>query len=127
MCGLPRPASNGMKLNYTAILESIKKMKPRDLIYHGVFIFFLVIVAVVFFLATGFISKNINNILSFEESGEALTLDLARYTLVAKKLNIRVMTPGENVPKHEDSVAVDMAPTATTTVGTSTVPLDKSH
>ncbi len=115
-----------MKLNYTIILESVKKMKSRDFIYPGVLIFFLIIVTVIFILATRFISENINNVFSFEESDKAVTLDIERYKWVAKKLNIVVNTQGEEVTTPETSTDVDISPTTTTEASTSTVSLDKS-
>ncbi len=117
-----------MNIKYTSILDSIKKMKPRDFIYPSVVILFLSIVAIVFFLAVQFISKNINNVFSYDQSGESLALDIVRYTKVAKKLNIVVITSNENITPTEVTAVVEIpkAETATTTVEVTTPTLDKS-
>ncbi len=115
-----------MNIKYTNILDSIKKKKPRDFIYPSVIILFLSIVATVFFLAVQFISKNINNVFSYEQSGESLALDIARYAKVAKKLNIVVNMPDENVSTPKINTAEGTAQIATTTAKINASTVDKS-
>ncbi len=104
-----------MKLKFTTILESIKKMKLRDFIYPGVLIFFLLIVTIIFLFATRFISKNINNVFSYEQSDESGALNMTLYTMVAKKLNLPVMVPEKKAPPSEAGIPLNMATEAATT------------
>lgn len=80
-----------------SIREALKKLKPQDFIYPGVIVVFLCVTIFVFFLATQFISKNINKIFTSEDSGAVQALNLAQYKIVAKKLNIEVIVPQEAV------------------------------
>ncbi|MBI5798920.1 MAG: LytR C-terminal domain-containing protein [Candidatus Yonathbacteria bacterium] len=66
----------------------ISEVKPRDLIYPGIFLLFVIIVGISFSLATEFISKNINNAFSGDTASDAGSLNMTNYTLVAKKLGI---------------------------------------
>lgn len=90
-----------MTIKDMKIIESLKKVHPKDLIYSGVLTFFMIVVAVVFFLSTQFISQNINKVFTTEIGEGVQALDLARYQLVAKKLGITVTTPSENVVSTE--------------------------
>lgn len=81
-----------MNINYRTILESVKKVRPRDLLYPSILVVFFIVVGIVFFFATRFISQSINKVFSFEQSTETQALDLARYALVAKKLGIPLET-----------------------------------
>jgi len=69
-------------------LESLRKIKPRDLIYPSIFVLFFSIVMTVFFISIQFISKNINKSFSSEDLSSQQSLDIEKYKLVAKKLNI---------------------------------------
>lgn len=84
-----------MKTKLTEIISAIKTMKPRDFIYTGISFVFLGIVITVFLFSLEFISKNINRVFTIPETGNTLSLDVARYNLVAKKLNIPTNTSSE--------------------------------
>lgn len=101
-----------MNINKDSIITFFKQLKPVDLIYPGIFTIFFIIVGIAFFTATQFISKNINKAFSAEQSARAQALDLARFMLAAKKLNIPVNTPGGNVAV----VSETLIPVATTVV-----------
>ena len=76
------------------IIEKIKELKSSDFIYIGILFVFFIIVCIVFFLSCRFISKNINKILTTPKEEHIEALDVNRYMLVTKKLNINV-----NIPK----------------------------
>lgn len=110
-------------------MQSLKNIKPLDLVYPGVLVLFFGVVIGVFFSVMQFISQSINSAFSSEDSGSAQSLDLERYKLIAKKLNIPVAIPQEGAT----AVAIPEVPAtvpevATTTQATSTpaaVVLDK--
>lgn len=110
-------------------IQSLKNIKPLDLVYPGVLVLFFGVVIGVFFSVMQFISQSINSAFSSEDNGSAQSLDLERYKLIAKKLNIPVVIPQEGAT----AVAVPEVPAtvpevATTTQTTSTpvaVVLDK--
>lgn len=85
-----------MKLTYTNIIEALKKKKPRDFVYPGVLVVFFITVAIMFFTAVQFISKNINNVFSSDQNTDTQPLDMTRYTKIAKKLNLTLVTPLQN-------------------------------
>lgn len=101
-----------MNIKYMRIIESLKKIRPKDLVYSGIVIFFMITVVIVFFISTRFISQNINKVFSNEGGENVQALDLARYTLIAKKLGITVNIPSENA----------VAPTVTAPAPVSTPP-----
>lgn len=101
------------------ILEALKKLKPADFIYPGIFVFFLCIVLVVFFTTMQFISKNINSALAPEESGASQALDIEKYRLVAKRLNIEATPASIVVAQAEIPTAQAIA------TNTNAVALDK--
>lgn len=72
------------------IIEKIKTMESSDFVYLGVLVLFFALTSISFFFSARFISTNINKVLSqpTEENIQALNVD--RYTLIAKKLNIPV-------------------------------------
>jgi hypothetical protein len=98
-----------MTIKDMKIIESLKQIRPKDLIYSGILVLFMVIVGVLFFVSTRFISQNINKVFSTEGAEGVQALDLARYMLVAKKLGIEVSTPSEGV-----AVPTAVIPTPTT-------------
>lgn len=115
-----------MNIKDMHIIESLKKVRVKDIIYPGILVFFIIIVVVLFFISTRFISQNINKVFSTEGSDNAQALDLARYTLVAKKLGIAVNAPSENtgIPSAETPVSV-APPREIPTLATTTPVLDK--
>lgn len=96
------------------ITQILKNIKLRDLIYPVTLFVFFGLVALVFFFAIRFISQSINNAFSTEESGGSQALDLERYALVTKKLNIPVDTD------QEDSTIPAMPEIPTMTLGVAT-------
>lgn len=66
--------------------DTITKINPRDLVYPGIILLFIILVGILFSLATQFIAKNINNAFSSDTGAESSALNMANYTLVAKKL-----------------------------------------
>lgn len=110
-------------------IQSLKNIKPLDLVYPVVLVLFFGVVIGVFFSVMQFISQSINSAFSSEDSGSAQSLDFERYKLIAKKLNIPVAIPQEgmtNVVIPETPATIPEV--ATTTQATSTpvaVVLDK--
>lgn len=100
-----------------SIIESLRKIKSRDLIYPGLFILFFIIVIIVFFFAMQFISKNINKAFSPEESAPSQALDIEKYKLVAKKLNMSV-SPIDNVVVAPAEVPTTQAVATSTPIAT---------
>ncbi|MEI6580680.1 MAG: LytR C-terminal domain-containing protein [bacterium] len=85
----------------TDIRKILKKMKPSDFIYLGVIFVFFIIVVILFSYSTGFIIKNVNKIFSSDKETNTQLLDVPRYTLIAKKLNLPINTISENTPSQE--------------------------
>lgn len=106
-------------------IQSLKNIKPLDLVYPGVLILFFVFVAIIFFFTIRFISQNINKAFSPEEGGASQALNIERYKLTAQKLNLPM-----NVLQN-DAIApeIPVPETATSTQETNTLAtavLDKS-
>lgn len=74
--------------NYIPTLESLRKLKPIDFMYPSIFILFFGVILIVFFSTMQFISKNINRAFSPEDITASQSLDVEKYRLIAKKLNI---------------------------------------
>lgn len=70
------------------IKNKLKKIDSIDLIYMGVLLFVFIVVLFTFFQSTGFIVRSINKIFTINEDSVTQTLDIERYELVAKKLNL---------------------------------------
>lgn len=100
---------------------SISNIKPGDLIYPGIFLVFILIVGILFFTSTRFITKNINNAFSEHVGGSEGSLNIPNYTLVANKLGISLT---EGNPSSAQNVIPETAIIATTTP-TSTVNINK--
>lgn len=127
-----------MNINYAKIIAYIKNMKTADFVYPGIFILFFIVTITTFFLATRFITANINKIFSSEGVAGEGGLNTERYARVAKKLNIPLTTTeGASQETVPTEVPVTIEPIATTTAepgkatitigttATSTPPLDK--
>ncbi|MBI5401163.1 MAG: LytR C-terminal domain-containing protein [Candidatus Yonathbacteria bacterium] len=95
-----------------SVLELLRTLKPRDLIYPGILVLFFGIILVVFFFTMQFISKNINKAFSPEENAPSQALDIEKYKLVAKKLNIAV-TPASNTAVPAEIPVAEAATTST--------------
>jgi len=98
--------------------ESLAETKPRDLIYPGVVLLFVIIVLVLFSLSTKFITNNINKAFSGDAGGESRTLNMDNYILVAKKLGIEVDRNKSVSTAVEPSPLLAITTTATTTATT---------
>lgn len=112
-----------MTIKDMKIIESLKKIKAKDLIYSGILTFFIIVVGILFFISTRFISQNVNKVFSTEGGESVQALDLARYTLVAKKLGITVDASSGNV--EVPATTPSPIALATTTPAATTTILDK--
>lgn len=106
-------------------IQSLKNIKPLDLVYPGMLFLFFALVAIIFFFTIRFISRNINKAFSPEEGGASQALNIERYKLTAQKLNLPM-----NVLQN-DAIApeIPVPETATSTQETNTLAtavLDKS-
>lgn len=81
---------------------AISGIKPKDLVYPGITLLFIIIVGVLFSFATQFITKNINEAFSGDIGTESSSLNMANYTIVAKKLGIEVGVQ-KNIATHPAS------------------------
>ena len=109
-----------MTIKDMKIIESLKQIHPKDLIYSGILVLFMVIVGVLFFISTRFISQNINKVFSSEGAESVQVLNLERYQLIAKKLGITVSMSSENT-----SASTPAAPAPEVPVVPTTAALDK--
>lgn len=110
-------------------IQSLKNIKPLDLVYPGALILFFVFVAIIFFFTIRFISKNINKAFSPEESGPSQALNIERYKLTAQKLNLPMNTLQSEATAPAPSAETAVLDTASATQATSTpssIVLDKS-
>lgn len=116
-----------MTIKDLKIIKSLKKIRPKDLIYSGILAFFIIIVGVLFFISTRFISQNINKVFSPEGAESVQVLNLSHYILVAKKLGITINT----TPGNTEVIPLTITPspeapaTPPSSVETPTTPLDK--
>lgn len=110
-------------------IQSLKNIKPLDLVYPGVLILFFVFVAIIFFFTIRFISKNINKAFSPEEGGVSQALNIERYKLTAQKLNLPMNTLQSEATAPAPSAETAVLDTESATQATSTpvaIVLDKS-
>jgi len=84
-------------------------IKPKDLVYPAIILFFIIIVGILFSVAIKFITKNFNDAFSGTIVTERSTLNMENYTTVAKKLGISIE------PQKGDIVNGSEETTATTT------------
>lgn len=103
-------------------LQSIesRKMKPVDFVYLGVVFLLCIITAILFFFSTSFIINNINKIFSPAEQTTAPSLDIAKYSLVEKRLNL----PSNSLANSTTTPPVEVAPIDTTTPPVEVAPID---
>lgn len=88
---------------------SMSKVKPKDLIYPAIILFFIIIVGILFSIAIKFITKNFNDAFSGTIATERSVLNMANYTIVAKKLGISIETQKNTITTATEET------TATTT------------
>jgi len=72
------------------IQGALSGIRAKDLTYPTIFLLFIVIVGMIFYFATQFISKNINAIFSGDIGSESSSLNMANYTLITKKLGLTI-------------------------------------
>jgi hypothetical protein len=82
------------------LLKIIKKMKLADFIYLGVIFLFFTITIILFSNSTSFVLKNVNKIFLPNTEVNIQALDMARYSLIQKKLNLPVNSPSDNTVKN---------------------------
>lgn len=91
-----------MKIDSKKIKEYFKNAKPMDFAYPVTIIIYVIILVILFSIATKFINENINNkIPSPENKNVQHLLNIDNYVLTAKKLNIPVTLPEETSPEDE--------------------------
>lgn len=76
--------------------EDTKKFEPINLVYIGVLLLFFAIITIAFFYSTNFVVNNVNKIFLSDTERNIQALDISRYSLVEKKLNLPVNIPEEN-------------------------------
>lgn len=69
-------------------ISRLKSMKVQDIGYFAFTIIFFIAVGWCFVMSVRFISKSINQIFTLKETATVASLDIPRYTMIAKKLNI---------------------------------------
>ncbi len=79
--------------------SEIKKIKTKNFLYVMVMILFFVSIGVVFFFSVKFVINNMNKVFVVENEKTIQALDISRYNLVEKKLNLPV-----NTPKKENAI-----------------------
>lgn len=91
------------------IRESLKQLSMQDFMYPGIIFAILIIIIVLFFLATQSISKKINIIFSTIKPEEIKALNLEHYKLIAGKLGIPVNidAPEVSLPKASTTTTFD--------------------
>ncbi|MFA5997406.1 MAG: LytR C-terminal domain-containing protein [Candidatus Paceibacterota bacterium] len=94
--------------------ERISEVTPGDLIYPGIGLIFFIIVIIIFFASTQFLSKNINNAFTGDTGTNSSLLDMTNYNLVARKLGIEAGTQSEAVTVSPTSSAVNTESATTT-------------
>lgn len=97
---------------------TMSEVKPKDLIYPAIVLFFIVIIGIFFSIAIKFITKNFNDIFSGSIVTERNALNMANYTLVAKKLGISIE------PQKSDIINVPEESVVTATTTTATITAD---
>lgn len=78
------------------IQEKALTLKPRDLVYPGIILVIIIIICILFYSATQFITKNINDAFSSGNGGSSSSLNMENYALVAKKLGISIESKSGN-------------------------------
>lgn len=76
-----------MKTKINTFLSSLKTTNPRDFAYPIIILLFFSIVVFFFLSSAEFISKNINKVFLSGTTSQGGSMDVPRYSLVAKKLN----------------------------------------
>lgn len=84
-----------------------KRIDPINFVYIGILVLFFALIIIIFFYSTNFIIKNVNKIFLTNGETSVQALDIPRYSLIEKKLNLPVNIPEENItPKTPVTVGV---------------------
>lgn len=106
------------------LLESIRAIRPKNLLYPGIVIAFATVTLVLFIMATRFLSMAINRAVATPDEQEIqaqLThLDLASYVLVGKKLNLAI-------DQDKTSQTPSVGQTSTSTENMPVIPTISAH
>lgn len=113
-----------MNTRLATFIASVKKMGPSDFFYPGILLVFFIITFVIFLVATGFISKNINRAITSEEQVRSYSLNIEDYSLVAKRLHIASST---GVTNGTGAAAQPIETTTTTAIQGEPSTLDKTR
>lgn len=76
--------------------EKISKATPGELAKIAIVFLFIIVVFLLFFFTTQFISKNINMVFSGEKTISVSALNAENYTRMAKKVGINLAAPKNN-------------------------------
>lgn len=80
----------------------IKKIKTKNFMYVSIMILFFLSVGIVFFYTVKFVIHNINKVFTVEKEESIHALNISRYSLVEKKLNLPINEPKEkDIPTKE--------------------------
>lgn len=82
-----------MEEKETKHTKILSKIEPIDFIYLGVLFVFFIIIIILFFNSTNFILKNVNKIFLPNEEINSQALDMDKYSLIEKKLNLPINNP----------------------------------
>lgn len=74
----------------------VKKIRTKNFVYISIMILILAMVIVAFFYSAKFIIRNINKVFTTNYNEQIHVLDIPKYSLVQKKLNLPVNMPEEN-------------------------------
>jgi hypothetical protein len=77
-----------MENKYQNKTKLIEKIKSPGLIYLGIIIFIFIIIVILFSFSMGFIVSNVNKIFSPQEETVIQSLDVDKYFMIEKKLNL---------------------------------------
>jgi hypothetical protein len=108
-----------MSLSIKTFREKISGITPRDLIYPGIILVFFIIVMIIFFLSTRFLTKNINNAFLGDTGTDTNTLNMDNYTIVAKKLGVTVETQ-RNKENSQPATSLEVASTTASSQASTT-------
>jgi len=85
--------------------KKVKKIEPINFVYIGILLLFFAIITIIFFYSTNFVVKNVNKIFLSDNERGVQALDISRYALVEKKLNLPI-----NIATEENITANTKVP-----------------
>lgn len=77
-----------MQNKKTSLIDNIKTMQPNDYIYLGIILVLIVLIIIIFFYSTNFVINNVNKIFTTDNSNNTQTLNIEKYQITKKKLNL---------------------------------------